>query len=264
MENKKAIIYCYTGTGNSLEVAKTISAKLGNTTITSMSNTKNDILVTNYDIIGFVFPVHHWNMPNRVRMFVSHMSINTNAYIFAIAACGGIAVNTLNDFNKLIIAKGARLSYSCVHKNVSSYIVAYERFPNPDIQICKSTEALKSIIEDIKNRAYKEAPKSNPIKYLLKMLMFNITSKFPNKDKSYVVSDKCVGCRRCARICPAKNIIIIDGQPSFQHKCEQCMSCIQYCPVEAINYKNRTQKRKRYHHPNISADELAFFNSHMQ
>lgn len=35
------------------------------------------------------------------------------------------------------------------------------------------------------------------------------------------------------------------------------MACIQYCPNKALNYKNVTQKRKRYHHPEITAKELS-------
>ncbi|MCF2702640.1 4Fe-4S binding protein [Enterocloster clostridioformis] len=57
-------------------------------------------------------------------------------------------------------------------------------------------------------------------------------------------------------ICPAKNIEIINGFPSFQHRCQQCMACIQLCPQNAINYKNKTQKRQRYHNPNISIQDL--------
>ncbi|MDR3121471.1 MAG: flavodoxin, partial [Clostridiales bacterium] len=38
--------------------------------------------------------------------------------------------------------------------------------------------------------------------------------------------------------------------------CEQCMACIQFCPKRAINYRDKTQKRKRYHHPDITAQDL--------
>lgn len=53
------------------------------------------------------------------------------------------------------------------------------------------------------------------------------------------------------------NIKIKDHKVEFLHKCEQCMACIQYCPNKALNYKNVTQKRKRYHHPEITAKELS-------
>lgn len=254
------IIFCYTGTGNSLAAAKTLASNLGNTTVVPMTEqgiSTADALTA--ETIGFVFPVHHWNMPRSVREFVSGMEINKRAYIFAIAACGGITVNTLNDFDTLITQKGARLSYAAVHKNVSSYIVAYERFPDPAKQLPKSRKALQTIAADINKRTIKAAPTSNPIKHLLGYAMSGSVKKFSNMDRDFFVSKQCTACATCVKVCPAGNIRVDNGKPVFLHRCQQCMACIQYCPCEAINYKDKTQKRSRYHHPDISAEELAAF-----
>ena len=254
------IIYCYTGTGNSLETAKVIAKNLGNTEVVSMSdNSTENKNPANAEIIGFVFPVHHWNMPAAVRNFVGRITVNPNAYIFAVAACGGIAVNTLNDFNDLIISKGTRLSYSKVFLNVSQYIVAYNRFPDPEKQLPKSKIALQNIADDIKKQIHNNPAKKSFFKNILRFVMRGSVKKFPNMDKDYNLSTNCIGCGICETVCPAKNIRIENKQPIFLHKCGQCMACIQYCPNEAINYKNKTQKRQRYHHPNISAKDLAFF-----
>jgi ferredoxin len=253
------VIYCYSGTGNSLDAAKVIAETLGNTKVVSMNdeNIKHD--ASNTDIIGFVFPVHHWNMPTAVRTFASKVALHQNAYIFAIAACGGIAVNALNDFNDLIIAKGAVLSYSKILVNVSQYIVAYDRFPNPEKQLPKTNIALRQIADDIKNHIHNKPAKSNLLKKLLRLGMSRSVKKFPIMDKYFIVSDTCIACGICKKVCSAKNINIENSKPVFLHKCEQCMACIQYCPQKAINYKNKTQRRERYHHPNINAEELVFF-----
>jgi Pyruvate/2-oxoacid:ferredoxin oxidoreductase delta subunit len=34
------------------------------------------------------------------------------------------------------------------------------------------------------------------------------------------------------------------------------MACIQWCPQEAIQHKNKTSKRKRYHNPEVSLQEI--------
>jgi MinD superfamily P-loop ATPase len=47
-----------------------------------------------------------------------------------------------------------------------------------------------------------------------------------------------------------------DGKPVFGAQCEWCMACIQWCPKAAINYKKKTRGRKRYHHPDITPDEM--------
>lgn len=60
--------------------------------------------------------------------------------------------------------------------------------------------------------------------------------------------------------------------PVFNHKCIGCNACVVYCPKKAIKFKTPEaysklnniitrklklpDKRKRYHHPNITAQDL--------
>jgi formate hydrogenlyase subunit 6/NADH:ubiquinone oxidoreductase subunit I len=80
-------------------------------------------------------------------------------------------------------------------------------------------------------------------------------------DRFYSISDDCIKCGICEKVCPVGNIGLDDaGRPYFSHHCEQCMACIQFCPKKAINYKDRTQNRRRYTHPGIKYTDLAALN----
>ncbi|MPM77531.1 NADP-reducing hydrogenase subunit HndC [bioreactor metagenome] len=53
----------------------------------------------------------------------------------------------------------------------------------------------------------------------------------------YVITDRCIGCTKCARQCPVscisgkvKNLHVID-----QEKCIKCGACQSACPVDAID-----------------------------
>jgi len=52
------------------------------------------------------------------------------------------------------------------------------------------------------------------------------------------------------------NIKIVDGIPEWQHKCQRCLACIHFCTQEAIQYGKKTARRKRYHHPEITVNDI--------
>ena len=46
---------------------------------------------------------------------------------------------------------------------------------------------------------------------------------------------KCVGCGKCAAICPAKAIIMANHKPKFNRKtCIGCFCCQEFCPKGAL------------------------------
>jgi flavodoxin len=85
------IVFYFSGTGNSLKVAKTIANELENTEIISMAKPGNYSLKKQYDTIGFIYPTYFWGLPKKVIEFVSNLDFgnNKNAYYYAIATYGG-------------------------------------------------------------------------------------------------------------------------------------------------------------------------------
>ena len=53
-------------------------------------------------------------------------------------------------------------------------------------------------------------------------------------DKLRIDNTKCVGCGRCAVLCPMKNISIVDKKAVQHSKCTMCYRCIDNCPKQAI------------------------------
>ncbi len=47
----------------------------------------------------------------------------------------------------------------------------------------------------------------------------------------------CVGCKKCAQICPAKAITMKNGKPHINRKiCIHCFCCQEFCPMGAMRY----------------------------
>ena len=48
------------------------------------------------------------------------------------------------------------------------------------------------------------------------------------------ISEKCVGCGKCEKLCPMKNITIVEHKAVSSDRCTMCYRCINKCPKEAI------------------------------
>ena len=70
-----------------------------------------------------------------------------------------------------------------------------------------------------------------------------ILTPFPKLDKKY-----CIGCGKCAQLCPAKAIAMIDNKPRINRKiCIHCFCCQEFCPKGAMK-PGRTILSKLYSH----------------
>ena len=62
---------------------------------------------------------------------------------------------------------------------------------------------------------------------------------FPNKTKSYtdqlkIDENKCIGCGKCVKLCPMKNITLKQDKAVPGNTCTMCYRCINHCPKQAI------------------------------
>jgi flavodoxin len=83
MEN---IIFYFSGTGNSLIVAKTIVKELGNSEIVSMAKSEKYSFTKPYDTIGFIYPTYYWRLPKKVAAFIKNIEFNSMAALSVIAS----------------------------------------------------------------------------------------------------------------------------------------------------------------------------------
>ena len=261
------IIFCFSGTGNSLKAAKTIAASAfaeaesGNTEIVSMAKLGKYTLSKKYDTVGFIYPVYAWGLPKKVAEFAANLDLTSskNAYFYSVATHGGQAGNGVYQMYELLHKRhGIKMNYGQDLKMFSNYVIMSDMKKNVNEITEKSNAALVPIVDSIKSRQNKSTNKLTKIFHFFNKMFINNVS---NMDKHYNVNDACTACSICVKVCPVKNIELLNNRPKFNNKCEQCVACIQYCPVKAINYKNLTQKRGRYTNPKISFKTLSEFNN---
>lgn len=254
----KTTIYYFTGTGNSLKIAKDLSQKSEYTELVQISK---DIIPKNNTAngkVGLVFPIYFWGMPSIVKTFIEKLHIEENSYIFAIANCGGIVGAGFSQLEKTLKIKGLELSASYKIKMPDNYQMIYQ-VPSKENQneLFKIQE--KQIIEIAENVKSNKVLKS---KYAGDFIISNIGNVMSgsfnpqNKDKNFWINEKCNGCGTCIKVCPVNNINMSNNKPQWQHDCEQCLACMQWCPQKAIQYKKSTIKKGRYTNPYVNLSEI--------
>ena len=69
-----------------------------------------------------------------------------------------------------------------------------------------------------------------PFAKLVDSLLFHVLTPYPK-----LHAKACVGCRKCANICPAKAITMQRGKPRIDRKaCIHCFCCQEFCPKGAM------------------------------
>jgi ferredoxin len=258
MEN---IVFYFSGTGNSLKVAKIIIQELGNGEIISMARLGKYSLVKQYDTIGFVHPVYYWGLPKRVIEFIKNIILdnNKNAYFYSIATYGGFIGNAVHQLYELLFNQhGIKLNYGKKLKMFANCVVAYDMSEKIDKITKKSNKKLALIIDSIRK---KKRNSINKLTRIFESMNKKFINEVSNMDKGFTVNNNCTGCGICRNVCPVKNIEMVNNQIQYKHHCEQCLACIQFCPQKAINYKDVTQNRKRYTNPEINYNELFEYNN---
>jgi len=254
------IIYYFTGTGNSLKVAKDLAEKLQECEMVPMAKVwKESQLTARSKKVGFIFPMYYWGLPKIVYDFIEKINLDEANYIFAIITRDGEEDGVaLVQLERLLTAKSKNLSAAFFVQMPNNYIIG-DVLNTDDIKKAKFEESKKQI-----NRIY-EIIREN------KILEINLPTKrirsaekqntvfrenVLGNDKFFYADENCSSCGICEQVCPVDNIKLVDGLPQWQHNCQQCLACIHYCPEEAIQYGDRTLEKGRYHHPDVSVNDL--------
>lgn len=248
-------IYFFTGTGNSLHIAEKIGTALEECEIVAIHKDTPRDIPFGYERIGFVFPDYAGGPPTMVKNFISNMKFSDldNTYLFMVATYGANAGSIESLTDRIFKERGLALDYA---DKILSYANAISLYPMlrieriVDILSRSHTKSVINAIVEKKRNIIPEVKARTVEKYNKYM------KSFEDSVQDYNVNENCISCEICKKICPANNIMMEDGKPVFCNNCESCMACIQHCPQKAINYKDKTQKRRRYTHPQVGYKKL--------
>jgi NAD-dependent dihydropyrimidine dehydrogenase PreA subunit len=255
----KTDLFYYTGTGNSLWAARILANKLGDAGIIPISRIAGKPLDERADAVGIIFPVHMWGLPRKVIAFVDSLAKDPSRYYFAVAVNAGQVAATLLQLKKLMQSKGLFLSTGFEIAMPSNYIPWGG--PGPEEKRIGRIDAARGKLGAIAAAVAKRELAPVERGPLWQNILFTWLNRLasphvPGMDKSFWVDDRCNACGICKTICPCGNIDLKADRPVWQHHCEQCLACIQWCPQEAIQFGKKTSRYERYHHPEVTLQDI--------
>jgi Flavodoxins len=248
-------IYYFTGTGNSLTVAKDIATNLEDAEIIRIcQNTLDGDLKPDSQNVGIITPVYFSGPPVIVKDFIEKLQVEKDAYIFAVATYGDSVAIVFSQIKKLLERKGLKLSGAFGVRMPHNFHAPIS--PEKQEEYFKNEKEMTALIANNVKNNDNVLTKSYAIKNITSGIIYNLTQRSGNFDKNFTIDDQCIGCTTCAKVCPANNIVMKDGKPQWQHKnkCQLCVACLQWCPKQAIQYGKT--KIPSYRHPNIKTNDL--------
>jgi len=250
---QKLIIYYFSGTGNSRNVALWLSNVARENSIESRLINIGQIdrlTIEQPDpdaLVAFVSPIHGFNYPPVMMHFIMRFPKGKNKVLLMNTRAGmligkwnvpgltGIAfylsafILKLKGYSiKAMFPVDLPSNWISVHPGLNERTVKYLHERNQEKvyrfarKIFDGGSDFRSVFEIIQDTLI--APISLGY-YFIGRFFFS---------KTYYASADCDNCDLCIKSCPVKAIKKVDNRPFWTFNCESCMRCMSNCPKKAI------------------------------
>jgi ferredoxin len=249
---QKVIIYYFSGTGNSKNVAIWLSQvaeenKIESQIINISQINRISIAPPEPDsLVVFISPIHGFNYPPVMLHFIMRFPKGKNKVVLMNTRAGmligkfitpgltGIAfyLSALILFTKgfsikAILPVDMPSNWISLHPGLNDRTVRYLHVKNKErVEIFA-----KKVLEGKSH--FKALIEIFDILFAPIALGYYLVGRFFFA-KTYYASLDCNNCDLCIKACPVKGIIKVDNRPFWTFNCESCMKCMSNCPENAI------------------------------
>ena len=245
------MIFYFSGTGNSRHIAQHI-AHLTSDQVQDISNAK--LTPTNDERIGLIFPVHAWHAPTIYQQFIEQklhsLICHPSPYIYMIATCGDDIGKTEQLITKLLNNIGMTLSAAFSLIMPDSYIGLPGFDVNSDEveqhKVSAAIALLPEIANDINAKHNVRRTKPGPFPWTKSHILRPLFYKYFAGSHLFSTTESCIACKRCANICPTKNITFKDKHPQWGKHCTNCLACYHICPKHCIVFGKFSKGKGQY------------------
>lgn len=188
----------------------------------------------------FSYPVQYSSIPKILRDFVvEHSALWSGKKVFVIATMGLFSGDGAGMLGRLLHKYGAVI-VGGLHLKMPDSIGDEKALKRPIKEnralVAGAKEKLTQAAMDWENGA----PPQEGIGFFYHMAgLFGQRLYFGHKVRNYtdklkIDAEKCVGCGKCAGLCPMKNITMEGKTAVAGGRCTMCYRCVNCCPKQAI------------------------------
>ncbi len=237
-------IYYFSGTGNSLHVARELQKRLPEADLVPIVRVLREPLPkTTADTVGFVFPNFCLTAPIPLHDFLEKVDVASARYLFALCTRGGTPSDAFDYINVLLKRQGRRLDAQLnitmpwnhpLGKENLPALATEERKAFLEAEMQRKLDAFSQYI--LAHEAYlaEDTDADYVIPQWAKAMSLWIPKslnyelhRYMYQDMVHFYSDEqCTGCGICERVCLSHKIQIVNQKSVWQEtvKCYSCMA----------------------------------------
>ena len=245
------MILYYTGTGNSAYAARRIAAAIGDEAVDLFSRLRDEDTspIESQKPWVIVTPTYAWRVPRIVRDWLDKTELRGAREIYFVMTCGSEIGNAGSYAEKWCRGKGLCFKGCAGVVMPENYIVMFSA-PSPKEEaeiIVRANGRIDSLAQSIAKGKDFVLPQIKLMDRIYSGVVNDAFYPVFVKSKKFRATSECIGCGKCAALCPKKCIRIENGKPVWSEGCTHCMACICRCPKQAIEYGSHTKGLRRYY-----------------
>lgn len=238
----KIAVYYFSATGNTKKLASLYKQRfeeLGHEcelfTIPQDKDKKIDL--SGFDMLGIGYPIHAFNAPKIVLKFAKQLTKRKDKLKTFIFKTSGepVKMSKVSSLKLIKILKRRGYEATNEYQYIMPYNMIFRHTDHMAYTMWQTAQKLAPVdVDEILNGiAHKEDKLflGGLWAWFMRVEHWgaHVNGWFYKADKK-----KCIGCGKCAKNCPVKNIEMKDGVPKFKSRCIMCAKCSFFCPVNCI------------------------------
>ena len=247
------MVFYFTGTGNSLYVAKQLAEK----PVSIPQIIRKENLAFSEDSIGIVAPVYGHEVPLMVKEFLKKAVLHTN-YFYMVLTYGNRHGGAAELAKQFCENCGITVNYINVICMVDNWLPSFDMDEQKNIDK-KVEEHIAAIQADIYARKNMIAEVTDTDRMAHQQFLNYMKQMPPNAWQHLLqVTDACIGCGICEKVCPSASVRVVNRKAvHIPGNCQTCLACAHACPQKAIQLViPEKNPHARYRNEHISLNEI--------